>query len=269
MFNFIMFPRILSKEICELYRFRWVSISMVSSTLKSRYKRSFFGFLWSLMGPVLNYLVVGIVFSFMMKGAVANYFVYMFAGTVIFNLLSVTINTSPSIMLSNENYIKKIYLPKSIFVVNSVTLEYINFIFALSALMFLGVVFQKLSLNWAYFFLPIPLLCAFFFNFGIASLISIMSVFFRDTVHVIPIVMQAAFFGTPVLYNIDILPHKFQRLLYFNPFFYFVETFRYPIYQGEIPPPEIWGTLVGISLITFVVGFLLLKKFENKIVFRL
>lgn len=269
MLSLLAFPRTLAREIQELYKFRWVSISMVSSSLKTRYKRSFFGFLWSLLGPILNYLVVGIVFSLMMKGSVQNYFVYMFAGTVIFNLLSVTISHSTASMLGNENYIKKMYLPKSLFVVNTVALEYINFILALTALTFLGVVFQKLTLNWAYLFLPIPLISAFFFNFGIASFVSVTSVFFRDMVHVLPILLQAAFFGTPILYNVELIPERFQKYLMLNPFYYFVEAFRYPIYKGELPPTEISVGLFVLSVTSFVIGFLLLKKFENKIVFRL
>lgn len=257
------------QEIRDLIKFRWVSISLVSSTLRTRYKRSIMGFFWSLLGPVLHYLTVGLVFSFVMKGHIPNFFTYMFSGTLIFNLLSVTLVSSPTIMLSNENFIKKIYLPKSLFVLNTVSLEFINFFFGLLALLFLGAAFGKLTICWAYLFLPVALFCALLFNFGLASLIGVSAVFFRDLSHILPIVMQAAFFATPILYTVDILPPEFQPYVPYNPFYYFVESFRYPIHRCEWPPAGIVIPLVVISVVSFTVGFITLKKFENKIVFRL
>jgi ABC-type polysaccharide/polyol phosphate export permease len=259
----------LQFELKELYRFRWLTVSMVRSTLRTRYKRSILGFFWSLLGPILNYLVMGIIFSYMMSSVIENYSVYLFAGIAIFNLLSVNLNCSPGIMISNENYIKRIYLPKAIFVLNSVLLEYVNFIFSFVALLILGVAFRKLQLSAAYVSLIIPLVCALLFNFGLSAMVSIATVFFRDIAHVLPIIMQAVFFATPVMYSAKILPPEIQELLPYNPFLYFVEAFRYPIYKGEFPPWNNILILLASSLSVFLFGFSLLKKFENKIVFRL
>ncbi|PWU13152.1 MAG: hypothetical protein C5B49_15090 [Bdellovibrio sp.] len=258
-----------TNEIQDLVKFRWVSISLVSSTLRTRYKRSILGFFWSLLGPILSYTVMGYVFSFLMKGMVPDFFVYMFSATLIYNLLSVTILSSPAIMIANEGFIKKIYLPKSLFVVNTVALEFINFLFGMVALLFLGLVFRKLTFSWAYMYLPVPMVFALLFNFGIASMISVASVFFRDLTHILPVLMQALFFATPIMYTMDILPPEIQPYTVFNPLLYFVESFRYPIYRGTLPPAEIQVPLMLISLFIFVAGYWILKKFENKIVFRL
>jgi len=259
----------IQKEITDLWRYRWVCYSAVTSVLKMRYRRSVLGFFWSLLGPVLNYLIIGLVFSFLSKSNTENYFTFMFAGTAIFNLLSVTINQSPNIMISNENYIKKIYLPKSIFILNVVLMEFINFCLGLLALSILGIAFGQLKISPSLLYLPVPILAALFFNIGIASILSIVTVFFRDVNHILPIVMQAAFFGTPIVYPVELAPQQFHYLLKLNPFYYFVESFRFPIYHRQLPPIEITLMTIALSLLVFIIGIAVLKKFDNKIVFRL
>src|SRR4051812_12305572 len=122
---------LIRKELQDAYRFRMVTISHVQAYLRMRYKRSVLGFFWSLLGPVLSYIVIAVVFSYASRVSMKNYFVYVFSGAAIFNLLAVTVNNSTTALISNESYIKKIYLPKSIFVMNILAVEVTNFLFAL------------------------------------------------------------------------------------------------------------------------------------------
>jgi len=261
--------RDLVSEIKELYRFRWVTYSFVRSTLLLRYRRSFLGFFWSLLNPILNYIVVGMVFYLLSRGSTPNYFVYMFTGSAIFNLISVTTNTSPLIMLANEHYIKKIYLPKAIFIVNSILFELVNFIFSITALIILGLIGGKLIFSWSLFSIPLVLFFILMLNFGIASFLSVTTVFFRDFVHITPILTQATFFATPILYTIDLVPPQYQHFVQFNPFFHIVQCFREPLYSGRLADPINYAVLIFVSLTFFTLGFWILKKNENRIVFRL
>lgn len=259
----------IKAEIIDLYNFRLVTASVVSSTLKMRYKKSFVGIFWSLLGPALNYLIVGFVFSHLARNQNPNYFLFLFSGAVIYNLMASIINQSPGVMINNEHFIKKIYLPKSIFVLNQVLIELINFFFALAVLFLLGLVFNKITFSAAMLTLPYTLFMAVLFSCGICSILSITTVFFRDFIHLIPLGMQAIFFGTPVLYSIDALPIQFRPYIMLNPFYHFVECFRYPIYHLELPPEQ---SLIIVSILgplSFFLGILVLKTFDNKIVFKL
>ena len=268
--NFIVgFFSNLINETKELYRFRWVTISVVRSTILLRYRRSLLGFFWSLLNPILNYIVVGMVFYLLNRGITPNYFVYMFTGSAIFNLMSVSANMSPHIMIGNEHYIKKIYLPKSIFVLNAVLLELVNFTFSLIALLLLGVLFGKITLSWAMLSLPFVIFFVVLFNFGFAAFISVTSVFFRDLVHIIPILTQATFFATPILYTLELMPERFREDMKLNPFFHIVKCFREPLYSGQLAGPINYAVLVLGSLFIFILGFWFLKRNENRIVFRL
>lgn len=259
----------LVAEVKELYRYRWVTYSFVKSTLLLRYRRSFLGFFWSLLNPILNYIVVGFVFYMLSRGNTPNYFIYMFTGSAIFNLISVTTNNSTLIMIANEQYIKKIYLPKSIFILNSILFEVVNFIFSLTALIILGLVFGRIEISWSLLSVPFVVFFVMLMNFGIASFLSVTTVFFRDFVHITPIVTQAAFFATPILYSFDLVPEKYQAYMKFNPFFHVVKCFREPFYSAQLAGPINYVVLVLGSIVAFCVGFYFLKRNENRIVFRL
>lgn len=256
-------------EIKELYRYRWVTHSFVRSTLLLRYRRSFLGFFWSLLNPILNYIVVGFVFYMLSRGSTPNYFVYLFTGSAIFNLISVTTNNSTTIMLANEHYIKKIYLPKSIFVLNGILFEAVNFLFSMTALMLLGFLFGRIELSWSLLSLPFVVFFVMVLNFGIAALLSVLTVFFRDFVHITPILTQAAFFGTPILYQLELVPEKYHAIIRLNPLYHIVKCFREPFYSGQLASPINYAVLILGSLTMFSLGFWFLKRNENRIVFRL
>ncbi|MBL7669088.1 MAG: ABC transporter permease [Bdellovibrionaceae bacterium] len=260
---------VLVREAEELFKFRWVTFSIVRSTILLRYRRSLLGFLWSLLNPILNYIVVGSVFYLLSRGNTENYFIFMFTGSAIFNLISTSANQSPHIMIGNEHYIKKIYLPKTIFVLNSILLEFVNFVFSLVALLLLGIAFGRIPISYSLVSLPIVVSFVVLFNFGVAALISVAAVFFRDLIHIVPICTQAAFFATPILYDVSLIPPKYQDLVVYNPFYHFVRCFREPLYSGQLASPLNYCVLIFGAVVVFILGFWVLKYNENRIVFRL
>jgi len=256
-------------ELKEAYRYRNVVISFVRTSLRQRYRRSILGFGWSLAAPLLHYGIIGFVFGFNAKTGVENYFLYFFSGVIFHGFVAASIQNSTGLMIGNEGFIKKIYLPKLIYVLNGVTLELVNFLFSITALMALGFALGKIDPSVHFLFLPFTIALGLIFMLGAAILVSIGTVFFRDLMHIVPIMMQVVFFSTPILYTVSAVPAQFQRFVKLNPFFYFVEMFRQPIYSHCLPEPKYILRCAIISIVTFVLGLWTLKKFDNKIVFKL
>lgn len=201
--------------------------------------------------------------------AIPNYLGYLFSGALIYNFLVSTINHSSHIMINNENYIKKIYIPKLVFVLNIVFVEYINFIFSFVAVSIIAFFLGKFIFSPALILLPFITILTLFFITGISITISIASVYFRDLAHIIPIFMQMLFYVTPVMFYKGFLPEKLQLLIRFNPIFYFIEAFRTPLYEGTFITLKLFEVLCLLSFLSFSFGIWLLKKHENKIIFKL
>lgn len=259
----------LKREFMDTYRFRYVIISYVQVNLRVRYRRSVLGFFWSVLAPLLNYLVIGMVFSFITKARGVDFFLYFFSGSVFYNLLSTTVVRGTTAMIDNETYMKKLYLPKLVFILNGVSLELVNFFFGLLALAALGSATMTLTPDVTWLVVPGVLAMTLLALVGVSCLLSVVSVFFRDLVHVAPVMMQTVFFLTPVVYKPSYLPEQVQKFLVLNPVYHFVECFRMPLTEGRLPDPLHFGVAAGFSVFTFCLGIWVLKRFDNKIVFKL
>lgn len=259
----------ITHEVRETWRFRYVISSFVSTTLKQRYRRSVLGFGWSMLGPILNYCVLGFVFLHTMRVQIPGYLIYIFSGALIFGFFSSSINAAPHIMLRNESYIKKIYIPKLVFVLNAVIVELVNFFLSFVSALILAILLQKVELSWSLFSLPLFVVLSLMFALGASIILSVLTVFFRDIGHIVPVAVQVIFFGTPIMYTLDLLPERFQKLALFNPVYYFIECFRSPLYLSELPDTKFIVITAILSITILVFGLILLKKYDNKIVFKL
>jgi ABC-2 type transport system permease protein/lipopolysaccharide transport system permease protein len=198
-----------------------------------------------------------------------KYLVYLFSGIAIFNLISIVVTGSPNVFISNENFIKRIYVPKLTFVLQIVLLETVNFLFILLSLLILGIVFGQITFTVEYLFLPVPVILVLLLLIGESCVIAVMAVYFRDLTFIVPVVMQTLFFLTPVIYPVTMLPVYLQKIIRFNPLYWYVELFRKPIYDGILPSWHLITACGALSVLSCIFGLWLLKKYDNKIVFRL
>jgi ABC-type polysaccharide/polyol phosphate export permease len=259
------------KEIKEIIRFRYVIYFSVINGLKQRYRRSVLGYLWTVLVPLVNYATLAVVFLYGLRMAPGknNFFVHMFSGSIIFGVCTAVISQSCLIMVNNESYIKKIYVPKMVFVLNVVFTEMVNFLFVLVALMLLGLVTKQIHLSVQYLLIFPTILLIVPFLTGIAAVCSVACVYFNDLRHMIPVVMNMLYFISPILYSFDMAPPFLIKINSINPFFYFLELFRFPLASSTLSLMTISAVCVSLSAFSFLFGFYILRKFNNKILFKL
>lgn len=261
--------QVVQREISEIWKYRWVVFSYVYTTTKIRYKRSYLGYFWTVLGPMTHYIMIGFVMGLLLKSRMDNYYVHYFTGALFFSIVAGILTKAPSVMLSNEHFIRKIYVPKAIFLLNVVSYELVNFTFSATGLLVLGLATGFLHLSWAF---PISILglgLTGLFLLGIAACLSVLTVYFRDFGHITPVLVQALFFLTPIAYNAEMLPPEYQWLPRVNPIYYFLEIVRRPLMDGQIPEPAFFIVAVSLSIGSLVVGAIILRIFDNKIIFKL
>lgn len=256
-------------EFQALFRYRYVVFAYVETNLRLRYRRSYLGFFWTLLAPILHYLVMGFVFTLIIKSNMPNYFAYYFVGALVFGLITGVLNKAPHFFIANEHFIKKVAVPKMIYILNGIGYEIINFLLSGLGLLVLAIAFQKIHFSVAIFWSFISIILLSFFLLGLASVIAVSTVYFRDFFYIIPVLLQIAFFVTPVIYSEDMIPERYHIFLILNPFYYFLQVFREPILHQSAPNPQDILICAGLALVSFVIGFVVVKKFENRIIFKL
>lgn len=217
----------------------------------------------------MNYAMIGFVFTLLMKDRRPNYFIYYFAGANFFAIISGILNRAPLIFLQNENYIKKINLPKLIYILNAVAMELVNFFLSTTVLIVIGLCTGVLNLSWSVFMSLIPVALISLFLVGLSCVMAVMTVFFRDFIHIGPAFVQAAFFFTPVIYDSNMIPPQYREWLKLNPFYYFVELFRAPLLDQVMPSAQFLVISSVLSVVLLLVGIQILKIYDNQIVFKL
>ncbi len=259
----------LKKEFLDTYKYRRVIWSLAISTLRMRYKKSFLGFGWSMIGPLLNYAVIGIVFFHIAKFSIENFVLYLTIGATTYNFISVGLNLGSAALINNEHYIKKIYLPKSVFIFTGILMEGINYLLSITSIILVLGIAGRVNFSWTYLFLPIGFFIITTFIIGLGGLLSVACVFFRDLLHIIPVLLQAIFYITPIIYPSNQIPETMQPYIKFNFFFHFVELIRLPIHSNTLPSLMQIFITSTVSLIFFITGMIVLKIFDNKVVFKL
>lgn len=258
-----------SNDLKQIYKYRYVISSFVETNLRVRYRRSFLGFFWTIIAPLIHYLIIAFVFKYASSTSDNDYFLYFFSGAVIFNAFSITLLRAPNIMLANEMYIKKIYLPKFTYILNTCFYEFTNFLLSSAALLGLGIVLGVVHLSWSLLVIPPLLLALLLTLIGFSAILSVGGVYFRDLAYIISPIMQASFFLTPIVYKIETFPQKFQHLLRLNPIYHMIQSIRVPLMAGELAPQIHYWIVLGVAVFVLLFGYWTVKHFDNRIIFKL
>ncbi len=255
-------------HLAELYASRNILFRLVAQQLILRYRRTALGFLWTLINPLIMMSVMALVFSQLFKVDLKTFAIALFAGMIPWNFFSSVVSQSTTAYINNEGLIKKIYIPKMIFPLSIACGLLIDSILSFIAL-FIIIFALGGSISWALLFLPVSFMLLFVFTFGVALIISIATVYFRDLQHIVLIFLQGLFFLTPVLYRSDSLSGEVAWLIDINPVTPFIALFKMPLTESIIPTEWLVLRAALTTLLAISLGLFLYIRLQKKIIFRL
>ena len=200
--------------------------AITTKEIKARYKRAFLGFLWIVLNPILQMLVVGFIFQFFIQAKVDNYFHFLFAGLLPWNFFSYTVIKCTPLYLDERPLIQKAKFPREALVLSIVLSNLFHFLISLLLLVVLSLFISVLSLG-KVFLLFIAIVLLVIFTTGLSFLLSTLFVKYRDMKFIVQAVMPLWFYATPILYTRSLLPHWVSRLILFNPTTIITEVFQY------------------------------------------
>ena len=115
-------------------KYRPLIRELVTRDLKVKYRRSFLGYVWSILNPLLMMLLQTLVFSYMFRFQIENFPLYLICGNTLFNFFNESTNMGMGSVLGNSSLIKKVYVPKFIFPISRVVSSFVNLLFSLAAI---------------------------------------------------------------------------------------------------------------------------------------
>jgi len=207
-------------------KYRELFFQLVSRDIKLKYRRSFLGYIWSMLNPLMTMVVMYIVFSQLFKFQINFFPIYLLIGNLTFMLLSSSVGRSLTSVLDNASLLKKIFVPKYIFTLAVITSELITFLFSLGALIIL-IIAVDVPLSWRFILIVIPIVQLYIFSLGLGLFLAQATVFFRDMVYIWSIISTAWMYLSAIFYPINILPDWLINIVTkYNPMYFYITMFR-------------------------------------------
>ena len=242
------------EEAANLWRYRGLVHELVIRDIKVRYKRSVLGVLWTMLAPLLNMIALTLVFSVLFKQEIQNYPVYFMTGQIFWTFFSQTTSTAAQQTLGSNEMAKRMYVPRSAFIASALGGGLVNLVLSLVPLLvILAVTGFPLHATWA--FLPVSVFIIALFTAGVSLILFTVGSRFADIKEMYLVVVQVWFFLTPIVYHPSIVPPKYRFALWTNPMYYFVQTFRAPIYDGVIPSAGLVLGSLALAAAVLVTGW--------------
>lgn len=231
---------------------------LVRTDFKLRYQGSFLGYVWSLLRPLFMFAILYLIFGVVFNAGqdVPHYPVYLLLGILLWNYFAEVANGGITAVVGKGDLLRKLNFPKYIIILAGSASALINLLIGFVVLA-LFMIINHVELSWnSVMFIPI-LLELIIFSAGVAFLLSALYVKFRDINYIWEIVMQAAFYLTPILYPMSfVIDHstKAAQLLLLNPMAQIIQDARHMLITSEAVTFEDlyvdgWYRLIPISFV--------------------
>ena len=249
----------------ELYAYREMIFSLVRKDLRTRYKGSVLGFLWTFINPLLQLIVYTIVFSTIMRVNVDKFYIYLFVALVPWIFFTSSIQGGATSILSGADLIKKIYFPRLVLPIAVTSAAFMNMVFSM-IVVFIALVISGIGLSWHIIYLPVIMVLEYFFALGMAFIFSALNVYFRDLEHILGIVTMAWFYLTPIVYTVEMVPEEWLTFFQLNPMTHMMDAYRAILYYHQAPDFGTLGSIVVFSAVFIVVGYGLFQRLQRHFV---
>ncbi len=258
--------------VTQLWAYRNLIYNLAQRELRSRYKKSILGWMWSLLNPASTLLIYSVVFGTFLKqtpsepaanGHTDVYALYLFAGLWVWNYFNGTVIGAIAALQASGPLLNKVYFPPACpAIANTATVLLQAFIesgILALVMLLLG------NLGTSVLLFPLLIVLITLFALGVGLALSVYNVFYRDVAYLVTIGMNLLFYATPIIYPITVVTQEVRgvsvrTILELNPIAQFVAWSRDIFWAGTWPSAASFGGMIGVSVLTFVVGLAIFNR---------
>jgi lipopolysaccharide transport system permease protein len=264
--------------LAELASHRELFTNLTLRELRGKYKRSALGWTWSLINPLVNMALYSFVFGVILEvkpevgdpSGLKNFAFFLMCGLLPYTFLANALSGGSGSLIANSGLVKKVYFPRDVLVAANTASWLVSFGIELAvlavALLFVG----NIVLPWLPAILVLIALQAVF-TYGVALMLSVLTVYFRDLEHLVGLALQVWFYSAPIIVPLSLVKDQIGdvgwlwTLYNLNPLTRFVEAYRDLFYSLRLPTFTESAYLVVVSALTLVAGYAVFRRFEGRL----
>lgn len=252
----------------KMKKYKFLFSELVKRDFKKKYKRTVLGVFWSVLSPLLQLLVMALVFTKFFGRGMDHYIIYLFSGNLVFSFYKECTTQGMHSLMQNASIIKKINLPKYIFLLSKDVSSCINFLITL-VIYFIFVIADKVPITWRFIMLIYPVLCLLVFNIGLGLVLSALFVLFKDIEYLYSIFTILLSYLSAIFYTTDIFSTKIQTLFYLNPVYAYISYFRFIVLNQCVPSLQLHALCLFYAAAMLLIGCVFYKKLNYKFLYYL
>lgn len=258
----------LTRALAHFKRYKPLIYELVIRDLKVKYRRSFLGYVWSLLNPLLMMGVMSLVFSNVFRFSIPNFPLYLICGQTLFTFFNESTNMAMRSILENGPLLRKVYVPKFIFPMSRILSSFVTMSFSLLAV-FIVMIFSQISFSFTVLLFFVPLFFLFIFCCGIGLILAALSVYFRDVTHLYSVVTLAWMYATPIFYPLEAVSPRIVAIIKLNPLYHYINCFRNLLIYSNIPGPNTWFACIASSLLMLAIGLTVFGKLQRNFILHI
>jgi homopolymeric O-antigen transport system permease protein len=249
-------------------RYFWTHLAL--SDLRTRWRRSYLGALWSILQPLGMTVLIAFVLGRLLKLEVLDYAPYVFSGIIFWEFLAATAISGSLAFVQCEPYIKQYRHPLAIYTLRTALGNLLVLMLASIGLLAWVLIVRPENIGWSWLCLPLSLPLLFLSAWPLATVLAYLTARFRDIPHALGLVLQAVWFVSPVYFEAKFFRDAgLSGFADYNPVYHLLQTVRSPLLAGQWPSLENYAsclaTVVALSLAACFIGW----RRERNVIFYL
>lgn len=258
----------MKKQFKNFIRYRFLLRELVKKGIKLKYRRSYLGIVWSLIEPLLEMIVLAIVFGTLFGNDDKTFPVYILTARLLYSFFSQGTKASLSSIRNNASMIKKVYVPKYLYPLSSVLFNYVIFLISLVVLIAVSIVLGVYPTKYV-LTVVVPLILILIFTFGMGMILATLGVFFRDLEYLWNVALMMIMYTCAIFYYPDrLLNSGFSWILKLNPLYCIIAIFRDGVFGRAMDGVMLVYASI-FSVATLIVGLIIFHKQQDKFILHI
>lgn len=254
--------RDVGEMVREQIRYRELLLALARRDLLVRYEQAVLGIGWAVLSPLLHMAVFTLIFTRVVRlDTGLPYPVYAYSGLLPWALFATSLRTATTSLTANTALVGKVCFAREVLPLSAIVVALVDFAVAGSVLAILMVAY-RVPITWTALLLPAVVLIQLAFTAGLALLLAMANLFWRDVRHLVDVLLAVWMFSTSVVYPVERIGGTLGRVLALNPMTPIIDAYRAVLLRGEIPPLVPLAIATAIAFGTLVVGWVTFHRAE-------
>jgi lipopolysaccharide transport system permease protein len=238
-------------------------LDLTLASLKARYRKTWAGFLWVILNPLMMFGVQSLVFRKFLRLDMPDYYLFLLGGLLPWIFLSSTVSMGTPLFVSQAQLLKSFKVNPLVILGSQVLDNFINFLasfFLILLPFYLASERSLLQLT----LLPLPFITLLISAMALSVILGTLNVFFRDISFVVGFSFSLLFFLTPIFYPREYVPEELRGFVDYNPIHYILHPFRKLIYENSLS--GFFETLtysLGVALLLSLLAITIWRRRRN------